>query len=370
MADQEAPTTEQQETLSQKAHRYFGSEFVGEVSEAAPLAASVEEINEEVSEEADEVEESQATEDVEETEEVEESDGETESEEQPDYEEYELSQIAQLLGVDEDQLDVNEEGRVVLSGKVDGEPVQANAKDLLANYQMLQAADKRLEEAKTKAKAQTQELAERSEALNTHFATVADLVADAEKVLKEDFDAVDWKKLRNQDPAEFAAKERDFEKRQKRIDEIKQRAGEQYQQYTTLQSEEARKQQEQYLRQEGERLLQALPEWKNAEKAKTEKAQLAEYLMNQGFSKEDVMAASDHRLIVLARKAMLFDNTAAKGNAALKKVAKVPKVTKPGTTKSAAQVNKQKLDRLAQKAEQTGSVEDAFALYKARRSKK
>lgn len=360
MSEVDAPTKEPAKTMSQKASEYFGADYVGEVTEAAPLAASVEEISEEAPIEAEVP--------LEESEEItEEADVsvETDSEEP---EEIPISSVRELIETNE--YDPEWFNSLKVPVKVDGSESEATLSDLVKSYQIQGAAEHRLEEAKTKAKAMTQELADKSESLNAQFATVAELITNAEKVLTKDFEGIDWKGLRQKDPAEFAALQRDFERRERDIQSIKESASAQYQQHNARQSEEAAASQQEYLRQEADKLVQALPEWKDVEKAKAEKAQLAEYLINQGFTKDDVMAASDHRLIVLARKAMMFDSTAAKSNAALKKVAKVAKVIKPGTTKSAEQINNQKLERLRLKSIETGSLDDAFAYQQARRSRK
>lgn len=357
MSEVEAPTTERPETMQEKAKRFFPDQYKGEI-EAPPLAASVEETNEEVSDLTEEVEEAaDVAETTEELAVAEESESE-ESEEVP------ISSVQELIELNEYDPEWFNSLRIPV--KVDGSESEASLSDLVKSYQIQQAAEHRLEEAKTKAKTITQELTEKQESLNAQFSTVAELIINAESVLKKDFEDVDWKGLRQKDPAEFAALQRDFERREAEIQRIKNGASEQYQQYQAQQSEEVQARQQEYLRQEAELLTKAIPEWRDAEKAKTEKSQLAEYLMNQGFSKDDVMAASDHRLIVLARKAMMFDTTATKNKVALKKVAKVPKVTKPGTTKTAEQSSNKNIEKLRQRMLQTGRLEDAHAYNQAK----
>lgn len=337
MSDQEAPTTEPvRETNAQKAQRFFGNSFVGEV-EAPLLDASVEETNEDALEE-EPIEEPQ--EEVEEAEEsleaVEAEEVETES---PEVEEVPISSINELIETSE--YDPEWFNSLKVPVKVDGKEDEATLTDLVNSYQIQQAAEHRLEEAKNKAKSITQEMAEKSEALNVQFSTVAELINNAEELLESDFKNVNWQDLRSRDPAEYAAKKRDFDDRRANIERIKNGAGEQYQQHLNQQNSEMQAQYQTYLQQERAKLEEALPEWKDPEKASVEKSKIADYLYKQGFSKDDVQAASDHRLIVMARKAMLYDATSSKAEVALKKVAKIPKVTKPGTTKSAEQTNNQ-----------------------------
>jgi hypothetical protein len=113
--------------------------------------------------------------------------------------------------------------------------------------------------------------------------------------------------------------------------------------------------------------MSKVPEWKDAEVAKKEKQEIAAFLLDQGFTKEDLAAASDHRMILMARKAMLFDKGQDKTAIAQKKVLTIPKVLKAGATKSPAQINAANLAALAAKAKRTGSIEDAQALLRAKR---
>jgi hypothetical protein len=319
--------------------------------------------------ETQQVEPAEEPEEVEETPEEPEEIESTEESEEPEFQEFEISHIAQLLDVDEDSLTVNDEGKIVLNGKVNGAPVQKALKELLDNYQMYEAADQRLEEAKSKAKSATQELAEKSEAIQAQFTAAATMLGKAEKLLQQESDAVDWKTLREQDPAEYSAKRVEFEARQKELNQFRQEALEEYQKTAQAQQQEMQKQFQQHLQQEQQRLMEKLPDWKDEAKAKAEKGKLTEYLVDQGFSKDEVMGASDHRHIVLARKAMLYDEMQKGTKAAEKKVAKVPRVLKPGAPKSNDQLKSDQQNKLKSRLAQSGSIDDAFALLQSRRKK-
>lgn len=362
----EAPTTEQpaEKPYSLIASEMFGSDYHGEVpveEEAPPIEASdddpveepVEEIIEEVSEEV--TEETDIEEDA-------------APQAEPEYQEYELGHVAQLLGVDEDQLDLNDEGQVVLNGKVNGAPVKAPAAELLASFQTQEAADQRLAEAKEKASTITQGLAEKSQQVNAQFQAASALVQSAESLLSEDSNAVNWERLRNEDPAEYAAKKRDFDDRAARIQKVKNDALNAYQSVEGFQQQEFAQTHAEHLQRESELLIEAVPEWKDEKVATEEKAQLGKYLLSNGFTQEDVAGASDHRLITAMRKAMLYDANQKSSNVAAKKVARIPKVVKPGTPKSPNQTKQQNLERLRQRMIQTGSVDDAHAYNQAKRN--
>ena len=337
-----APTTEQAEAtsnLSLLASQHFGSDFHGEVVE--PEKPEGEENVEDV-EEAPEVEE------------VEQS--------------YEISHIAQLLGVDESQLDVSDEGKIVLAGKVDGESVKTSAADLLSNHQMYTAADKRLADAKEKASKIAEEVSAKAEQVNHQYVAAGEIINQAEALLNKDYEKIDWDELKTLDPAEYSAKKIEYSERREEINKMRQEAVTNYEQVKAQQEQEAQAQFQEYLVEEQKALLTKLPECANEAKATEEKSQIADYLLREGFSEGDIGNASDHRLIVMDRKAMLYDQGKANTNAKEKKIVKIPKVMKPGAPKSQGEQHKATIAKLEAKAKASGSEKDALALIKARRA--
>jgi hypothetical protein len=178
---------------------------------------------------------------------------------------------------------------------------------------------------------------------------------------------INWDELRRQDPAEWTAKRAEFAQRREEIQRLKTDAVGSYQSTITQSQQEAQEQQRQYLQEQAQLLVEKLPEWKNPETAKTEKTAVAEYLYNQGFAQEDIAAASDHRMIVLARKAMLYDKGHDKAEVTKLKVTKIPKVLKPGTPKSSDQVASEKAVQAKSRLKQSGSLEDALAALRSKR---
>lgn len=363
MAEEDTPTTEQP-NMSLLAKQRFGPDFHGEVKEEIEEPEAPEEP--ETPEEPEEPEE-----EPESPEEPEEGPGEEPEEpekpEEPEHQEYELPQVAQMLGVEEDQLDVDDDGRVVLQGKVDGEPVRMSVKEYLDKFQMLSAADKRLEEAKSKREELLTEAEKRSTELNEQWTVAANMIERAEKLLDQDMGEIDWKALREDDPAEYSAKKAEIADRRQQIENMKTEARQAYQQSVQQQQVQSKEQLQEFLAKEQEALLSKLPEWQDDAKAKAEKTQLVGYLKDEGFEENEISNAMDHRLILLARKAMLYDQGQKKVDTAKKKVAKVPKVVKPGASKPADQVNKQKIDKAKQRLSKSGNIDDAFALLRARR---
>jgi hypothetical protein len=330
----------------------FGGNFKGEAAQPEPV---------DVSDELPELPEVEAvlepvTHDVTEQVEVEEVGAE-----------YNLSDFAQILGVEESALDIDDDGRVVFNKKIDGQPSKIKPSDLIKIEQTWEAAEKRLNEAKEKSKAMLQEATHKSEQIQEQFAVAANLIQAIEENLSKETKSVDWAKLREDDPAEYSARQIEIAEKRKSIEKMKQDAREQYQRSVQANQEQSQQAMQQHLIKEQEILLQKLPEWKSDEVAKTEKSKIADYLIKEGFAKEDLAHATDHRLIIMARKAMLYEQGQDKNKVLEKKVLRVPKVIKPGSPKPVEQINRDKLKQQKDRLAATGSIDDALAFYKAKR---
>lgn len=218
--------------------------------------------------------------------------------------------------------------------KVDGEQAEATLDDLVRSYQTQTAAEKRLEEAKAKAQAIKTEAQQQQESGKAQMAVLGQLMQAVEQNLQAQYDPQEMERLRKDDPAEWSARNAELGQKRQQLDQMKRQALGQYQQALQAQQQQEQQQRMQALQAEQEALLASLPAWREPETAKAEQTQLVGYLTDQGFSHDDVMGASDHRLIVMARKAMLYDQGQQATDVTSKKLKKVPKVLKPGAPKT------------------------------------
>lgn len=112
---------------------------------------------------------------------------------------------------------------------------------------------------------------------------------------------------------------------------------------------------------ESQALLEKLPEWKDDKIASAEKAELGQSLLSSGFTQEEVANLLDHRSVLIARKAMLYDKLMQAKTSVKEKLDKTPvKVEKAGS-RTALQASPRK--GLEQKLAKTGKIEDAAALF-------
>lgn len=220
-----------------------------------------------------------------------------------------------------------------------------------------------------------QELEARQTALEAEWrGKVQDAAATlqvAETNLNADFNSVDWNALRETDPAEWSAKRQQFAERNAQLQQAKREIAERWQQHEAQTQESQQQQLAEHLETERQLLMRALPEWADEATAEKERSDLSNYLMKSGFASNEVSSVSDHRLVVMARKAMLYDQQVRTADAAKKRVIKIGKKSpKPGARISQAEQQQDAIRPLREKFRKSGRIEDGVALLEARRQQR
>jgi len=260
--------------------------------------------------------------------------------------------------------------------RVRGEDREYSIKELKEAAMKADAADSYLEQAKEQGKQQQAEIQQQAQEWTNRVTEAAAIIQEAEKLLKAEEESIDWRDLRENNPAEFSAMKAEFDERRQRIEQVKAEA-----RNTVVKGQEEQSQQYQgwvanHVMEEQQKLLDKLPDWKNAETLQKEQPEITQYLQKEyGLTTEEIQAissgsAADHRLILIARKAWLYDKQAGNKETAKKKLKVIPqKSMKPGTTKNAATVNQEQVDRARDKLRKSGRLEDAFAVHQARKGR-
>lgn len=174
------------------------------------------------------------------------------------------------------------------------------------------------------------------------------------------YNNIDWNSLYDSDPAEFV---RLKEARRDLIDTRTQLAN----QVTTQQQQQAAAQQQNLARivDEGKKVLaREIPSW-SAELATT----INNFAMEKfGFTAEEMNTIIDPRVVKVLHKAYLYDKQLGNKPITDKRVANLPKVSKPGSVSK--QTISQSREADARKAlKKTGSTDAAQAVFLARYSK-
>jgi hypothetical protein len=184
-------------------------------------------------------------------------------------------------------------------------------------------------------------------------------------------DKIDWDALIQQDPQEFLKQKHLQERRQAALQDTIAKG----RQLSAYEQQERVKQLHATIQSEQQELLAKLPEWKDEKKAAAEKQGIVEELMSRGFEAErifgkpfpdgtpnpDAPGLTDHKILLLARDAMLYRKTMEKAKTAAKQVSALPqKVERPGGGEINSLDGRTSAMRHLQKS---GSVRDAAAVF-------
>ena len=191
------------------------------------------------------------------------------------------------------------------------------------------------------------------QALAAERQTYADQLAAVEAALQQSEPSQEfWDSLNAEDPIEYSRQREAYRDRKDAMVQVQAEKERVHQeQLATLQS-----QQQEHLKQEGQKLLQAIPEWQNPDIATKEKNAVFTYAQRHlGYTADEISRAGDHRAITAIRKAYLYDELMKQKPAAAKKAKKAPKMVKGGQPTSKRQISaKRKKQQLQNIGKQKG----------------
>lgn len=165
----------------------------------------------------------------------------------------------------------------------------------------------------------------------------------------------DWQKIAAEDPAGYVQQKAAWDQRQTQLKATEQES-------TRLQEEDAQKQQDgylQYMQHQRNSLLVARPELSEPEKAQTFFGGINNYAKKTfGFTDQEIGSVTDHRFLLMAEKAMKFDQLQADGQSVATKVKQRPPL-KPGVSKRDPSAAVTAARKAQARLERSGSTRDA-----------
>lgn len=246
--------------------------------------------------------------------------------------------------------------------KIDGAEKRVKQSELIAHYQKGEAASKRFEEAAALRRATEQEqvrITEERQHLGEALQHYTQQIQAMQQVQQ-----TDWDQLLQDDPAEFQRQRFHFERQQAQLAQAQAAQAHLAQQQAALQEQQMR----QRVQSESARLAEVLPEWSDPAKAKEEAAAIRQSLAGLGYTDAELDALNDHRAVIVARKAMLYERMVAQQRAASQqvstKLASLPptRVEKPGGGETANPTDGR--TRAMRNLSRSGSVQDATEVLK------
>lgn len=168
----------------------------------------------------------------------------------------------------------------------------------------------------------------------------------------------DWQKLYDSDPLEYVRQKDLYRDRQERL----AAASYESQRLQALQLQEQQAQLAALVNENRQKLVEAVPAWKDAKRWESDRPKILEYGQKLGFTPEELGQTYDHRAVVALWKAMQYDSLVA--NRPQPVTNKGPKSASPGSASSAPKATSQ-ITRAKQRLAKTGNVRDAASLFES-----
>lgn len=230
--------------------------------------------------------------------------------------------------VDIEEWDPEWADSLVLNQKIDGEEREVTIGELRNVHQTLEAATKRLDDAKTKSKVILDEADQAKNITAEKLAEAAALTLMVEETLglKDADQRLDQIRREQGDTAYLVEKDK--------VDSLRQKVG-QLKAYTSESMQAVMSQmnggmtdaeKQELAQSEHVKLLERIPAWKDQpELASQETKEMVEYLQAEYAYEDDQISESlDHRLWDMARKAMLYDRGQKAAGVTKKELKKIP----------------------------------------------
>jgi len=233
--------------------------------------------------------------------------------------------------------------------KVDGKEVSVTLDELQKGYSRTQDYTRKTQQIAEVRKQVEQE----TYAVRAEREQYAQLLGALQAQLQSSEPQIDLERLYQEDPIEWVRQNEVMRQRQEKLGAIQS----EQQRLAQVSQYEQQRAMEAQLASQQEALLAALPDWKDPKKAKAEKALVIESAKAAGFSDEDLKSVYDHRLVLLLRKAALFDQMVSKRQGIKPVVNNGPRPAKPGAAGRVSTTTEG--TRAKQRLAKTGRIDDA-----------
>lgn len=272
--------------------------------------------------------------------------------------------ISELLGVPDDRIKVTDDGEVLLTAIIDGQSKDVSLKELASSYQLqghvnnksiaLENQKREFEDHKADVSKQIQDKLDSAEALSSVF----------ENQIINEFNGIDWDRLKIEDPANWSAMRQEFQERAFQIERAKEHILQEKNKLYQEQLKERELLNRKRIDAQMQIVLQNNPSWSDPAVMESDQKAIRDFMVGTyGFSNQDLDGISDARLISLIQDAKNFREGSEKAVEKLQK--NVPKFRKPGASKAnAAKMAKARRAKAHIKAvrDSGGSIDSVAAL--------
>jgi hypothetical protein len=264
-----------------------------------------------------------------------------------------LDELAEALEVDQDAVKA-----IKIRTKVDGVEADVPLGEVIKNYQLNKALTERSEALAHERKTLEQQAKAYMADYQAKLEDFGSWQGILETRLREQVASVDWQQLREEDPAEYAARRQEFTERIAEIENMKASMQQHRQAVQTQQQQAYLQQLEQVVSENIRKLPEIIPEYKDDDFRKKDMASIKDYLVKSGFGEEEVKTVFDARQVAIARKAMLYDQMQNKVEPKAKLMKDKPKFIRPGAKDTADQLANKDSQKRIQRALKSQNTDD------------
>lgn len=252
---------------------------------------------------------------------------------------------------EEDEEQEEQEQPQTFTVKLDGKEVSVTLDELQKGYSRTQDYTRKTQQIAEVRKQVEQE----TQAVRAERQQYAQLLGALQAQLQATEPQVDLDRLYHEDPIEWVRQKEVMRERQEKAYAIQA----EQQRLSQLSQYEQQRAMEETLSSQKDALLAALPTWKDPKTARAEKALVVESAKAAGFSEEDLKSVYDHRLVLLLRKAGLYDQMVSKRQGIKPVVNNGPRPAKPGAAGRVSTTTES--TRAKQRLAKTGRIDDAVS---------
>jgi Tfp pilus assembly protein PilN len=241
--------------------------------------------------------------------------------------------------------------------KVSGEEVEVTLDELLNGYSRTADYQKKTQSLAEQRKVVEAERMKIEEAAKTRE-TYAQRLQVIEQLLEQQNKGEDLSSLKTEDPIAYAIAMAEKVEREKQLAAVqaeRQRVQQEQQSYQQAQLQK-------HIQSEQQKLVEAIPEFKDDVKAEVIRRDIRNYAKSIGFTDQELSQVYDSRAVLALYKAAQFDKLMSNKGAATKKVATAPKTIRPGTSNPQSSEN-ETVKKERAKLRQTGNKKDAARLF-------
>lgn len=263
--------------------------------------------------------------------------------------------------------------------KVKDEEAHLALKDIVKGYQTDKYIAKKSEAVAVREReidSMRQAAEQRKQQLDQNLHIANGLLENQYQKLQKTHDSIDWNRLRQEDPTEYAIKKQEFAEERGRIDYEMRELGRiywQYQDEIKVQETHTKEQQVQLKNQrmadERNKLLDSMPALREKEKAQLFQKEFVKSMESWGFDVNELNDErfADHRLYVIANKAMLYDRMmSGKMKEKISHVATRQPKSNAAPSSSEKAAENQRVQGAFEKLKSTRSLDDAVAFLSER----